>query len=82
MRKTTLALAVSTILGGLAFTAAPASAMPIQPSGIQSDAGVTQVRMTGSERMMMKKRMMRKDMMRKKMMRRKMMRRDRMMNRM
>ncbi len=44
---------------------------PERPSG--GPAGVTQVRMTHSERMMMKKRMMHKKMMKRRMMKRKMM---------
>ncbi|MDR7035270.1 hypothetical protein J2X36_000005 [Methylobacterium sp. BE186] len=75
MKKTTLALA-ATLLGGLALGAGSASAAPLAVNGIQADsAAVTQVRMTGSERMMMKKRMMRKEMMHRRMMKRRMMRR-------
>ncbi|MEA1834452.1 hypothetical protein U8607_20375 [Methylobacterium durans] len=70
MKKTTLAFA-ATLLGSLALGAGCASAAPMGPGGMQMEqTNVTQVRMTHSERMMMKKRMMRKKMMRKRMMNR------------
>lgn len=72
MKKTTFALA-ATILGGLALGAGSASAAPMGPGGLRTDqSNVTQVRMTHSERMMMKKRMMRKKMMRRHMMKHRM----------
>ncbi|MCC0808700.1 hypothetical protein FPV16_21245 [Methylobacterium sp. W2] len=75
MRKTTLALAAMTILSGLALGAGSASAAPLAANGLQSETGVTQVRMTRNERMMMKKRMMRKQMMKRRMMKSRMMNR-------
>ncbi|WP_342108101.1 hypothetical protein [Methylobacterium sp. SI9] len=72
MKITTLALA-ATVLGSLALGGA-ASAAPMGPNGLQAaPAGITQVRMSSSERMMMKKRMMHKKMMKRRMMKRKMM---------
>ncbi|UIY45602.1 hypothetical protein [Methylobacterium radiotolerans] len=74
MKKITSALAAATLLGGLALGAGSASAAPMAVSGLQAgQPGITQVRMTSSERMMMKKRMMRKKMMKRRMMKRKMM---------
>ena len=74
MKKITSALAAATLLGGLALSAGSASAAPMSVSGLQTgQPGITQVRMSSSERMMMKKRMMRKKMMKRRMMKRKMM---------
>ena len=75
MKKTTLSLAALTILGGLTLGAGAASAAPLSVNGLQSDSGVTQVRMMQSDRMMMKKRMMRKQMMKRRMMKKRMMNR-------
>lgn len=70
MKITTLALA-ATVLGSLALATGAASAAPMGPNGLQTaQSDVTQVRMTRSERMMMKKRMMRKKMMKRRMMNR------------
>ncbi|TGD95872.1 hypothetical protein [Methylobacterium nonmethylotrophicum] len=75
MKITTLAFAAS-VLGSLAFGAGAASAGPMGPNGLQAGSPtVTQVRMTSSERMMMKKRMMRKKMMKRRMMKQRMMNR-------
>lgn len=75
MKITTLAFAAS-ILGGLALGTGAASAAPMGPNGLQADpAGVTQVRMTHGDRMMMKKRMMHRKMMRRHMMKKRMMNR-------
>jgi hypothetical protein len=70
----TLTLATLTILGGLALGAGTASAAPIAVNGLQSETGVTQVRMMHGDRMM-KKRMMRKHMMKRRMMKKRMMNR-------
>ena len=75
MKKTTLSLAALTILGGLALGAGAASAAPMAVNGLQSETGVTQVRMMRGDRMMMKKRMMRKQMMKRRMMKKRMMNR-------
>ncbi|BDL39080.1 hypothetical protein [Methylorubrum sp. GM97] len=73
MKITTLALAAS-VLGGLAFGTGAASAAPMGPNGLQvAPASITQVRMSSSERMMMKKRMMHKKMMKRRMMKKRMM---------
>lgn len=61
MKKTTLALAV--LPGGLAFASGSASAAPLAPAGLQAETGVTPVRMSPGERMMMRRHMMRKRMM-------------------
>ena len=61
MKKTTLALAL--LLGGFAAMSGTASAAPIAPAGLQAETGVTPVRMTARERMMMRRHMMRKRMM-------------------
>jgi hypothetical protein len=75
MAKMKLTLAASVLIGGFALVG-PASAAPIHPNSFQTaPSGITQVRMTHSERMMMKKRMMRKKMMRRHMMKRHMMNR-------
>ena len=74
MKTKTLALA-ATILGSLALAAGSATAAPMAVNGLQSEGGVTQVRMDRSERMMMKKRMMRKKMMKRRMMKKRMMNR-------
>ncbi|MGU3663727.1 hypothetical protein ACLBX9_06000 [Methylobacterium sp. A49B] len=75
MAKMKLALAASVLIGAAAL-AGPALAAPISPNGLQAaPTGITQVRMTHSERMMMKKRMMRKKMMRRHMMKKRMMNR-------
>ncbi|SDO56097.1 hypothetical protein SAMN05216360_12740 [Methylobacterium phyllostachyos] len=76
MKKITSALAAVTLLGGLALGAGSASAAPMAISGLQAgQPGITQVRMSSSERMMLKKRMMRKKMMRRHMMKKRMMNR-------
>ncbi|UIY45759.1 hypothetical protein [Methylobacterium radiotolerans] len=76
MKKTMFALAAATLLGGLTLGVGSASAVPMSVSGIQiGQPGVTQVRMSSSERMMMKKRMMRKKMMKRRMMKKRMMNR-------
>jgi len=75
MKKFTLALTALTALGGIAFAAGSATAAPMSVNGLQSESGVTQVRMDRSERMMMKKRMMRKQMMKRRMMKKRMMNR-------
>ncbi|MCJ2134953.1 hypothetical protein MKK69_12920 [Methylobacterium sp. J-026] len=67
MKNMTLAL-VAVLFGGFALGAGSASAAPMSVNGLQSDAGITQVRMMHGDRMMMKKRMMRKRMMKKRMM--------------
>ena len=73
MKITTLTLA-ATVFGGLVLGTGAASAAPMGPNGLQSaPAGITQVRMSSSERMMMNKRMMHKKMMKRRMMKRKMM---------
>jgi hypothetical protein len=72
--KKTLTLATLTILGGLALGAGAASAAPMAVNGLQSETGVTQVRMMHGDRMM-KKRMMRKHMMKRRMMKKRMMNR-------
>ena len=72
--KKTLTLATLTILGGLALSAGAASAAPMAVNGLQSEPGVTQVRMMHGDRMM-KKRMMRKQMMKRRMMKKRMMNR-------
>ena len=59
--KKTLTLATLTILGGLALGAGAASAAPMAVNGLQSETGVTQVRMMHGDRMM-KKRMMNRGM--------------------
>ncbi|WCS24236.1 hypothetical protein LOK46_24330 [Methylobacterium sp. NMS14P] len=70
MKITTVALAAS-VLGGIVLGTGTASA---GPNGLQAaPAGVTQVRMSSNERMMMKKRMVHKKMMKRRMMKRKMM---------
>jgi hypothetical protein len=70
MKKMTFAI-TATLLGGLALGAGSASAAPMSVGGLQAGhSGVTQVRMTHGDRMMMKKRMMRRRMMRKRMMHR------------
>ncbi|WP_232627890.1 hypothetical protein [Methylobacterium sp. Leaf118] len=76
MKKTTLALAV--LLGGFALASGSASAAPLAPAGLQAETGVTPVRMSPGERMMMRRHMMRKRMMHRhdrRMMNRRMMRR-------
>jgi hypothetical protein len=67
--KKTLTLATLTILGGFTLGAGAASAAPMAVNGLQSETGVTQVRMMHGDRMM-KKRMMRKQMMKRRMMNR------------
>ncbi|NEU12492.1 hypothetical protein G3T14_10130 [Methylobacterium sp. BTF04] len=80
MKKITFAFVAATLLGGLAVGGA-ATAAPMGPNGMQGgNAGMTQVRMMESDRMMMKKRMMKKRMMKRQMMKRQMMKK-RMMNR-
>ncbi|MGU3476871.1 hypothetical protein [Methylobacterium sp. D48H] len=75
MKITTLALAAS-VLGSLTLSIGAASAAPMGPNGLQAGpAGVTQVRMTHGDRMMMKKRMMHRKMMRRHMMKKRMMNR-------
>ncbi|SFM61972.1 hypothetical protein [Methylobacterium pseudosasicola] len=75
MNKTTLAL-TAVLFGSFALSAGSASAAPMSVNGVQSDAGITQVRMMHGDRMMMeKKMMMKKRMMRKRMMKRRMMNR-------
>ncbi|MCJ2123431.1 hypothetical protein [Methylobacterium sp. J-077] len=69
MKKTTLAL-TAVLFGGFALVAGSASAAPMSANGLQSDTGITQVRMMHGDRMMMKKRMMRKRMMKRRMMNR------------
>lgn len=65
----TFALVATTLLGGLALGVGSASAAPMSVSGLQpGQLGITQVRMSSSERMMMKKRMMRKKIMKRRMM--------------
>jgi hypothetical protein len=77
MKKHILAFTAAAIVGGLGFAALPASAAPIAVSGLHAgDSSLTQVRMTHSEHMMMKKRMMHKKMMHRRMMKRKMMMRN------
>ena len=73
MKKLTLALTALTALGGIALAAGPATAAPMSVNGLQSESGVTQVRMMHGDRMMMKKRMMRKQMMKRRMMKKRMM---------
>ncbi|WCS28899.1 hypothetical protein LOK46_32425 (plasmid) [Methylobacterium sp. NMS14P] len=69
--KMTFALAAAALLSSVALGASSVSAAPMFVSGLQAgQSSVAQVRMTHSERMMMKKRMMRKKMMRKRMMHR------------
>ncbi|MGU3664554.1 hypothetical protein ACLBX9_10260 [Methylobacterium sp. A49B] len=76
MKRMMFALAAATLLGGLTLGVGSASAAPMSASGLQTgQRGITQVRMTSSERMMMKKRMMRKKMMKRRMMKRRMMNR-------
>ena len=75
MKKTNLTLAAFTLFGGLALGAGAAAAAPMIIDGLQSETGVTQVRMMHGERMMMKKRMMRKQMMKRHMMKKRMMNR-------
>ncbi|KQQ45667.1 hypothetical protein ASF58_19010 [Methylobacterium sp. Leaf125] len=75
MKKFTLALTALTALGGIALAAGSATAAPMSVNGMQSESGVTQVRMDRGERMMMKKRMMRKNMMKRRMMKKRMMNR-------
>lgn len=59
MTKTPLTLAAATLLGGLILGSGSASAAPLPMSGLQAGQPViTQVAMTRSERMMMKRRMM------------------------
>ena len=71
MKKTSLALAVSALLGAFTLGAGCASAAPIAVNGLHADqSGITQVRMMRGDRMMMKKRMMRKRMMKRRMMKR------------
>ena len=71
MKKTTLALALSALLGAVTFGTGSASAAPIAVNGLHADqSGITQVRMMRGERMMMKKRMMRHHMMKRRMMHR------------
>lgn len=75
MAKMKLTLAASILIGGFAL-AAPASAAPMSPNGLQTaPSGITQVRMMHGDRMMMKKRMMHKRMMRRHMMKKRMMHR-------
>lgn len=75
------ALLTAGLIGSL-MLAAPASAVPAGPAGLQSDqTGVTQVRMMRGDRMMMRDRMMKRRMMKRRMMKRSMMKR-RMMRRM
>ena len=70
MKKITFAFAAATLLGGLAV-GGTATAAPMGPNGMQGgNAGMTQVRMMKSDRMMMKKRMMKRQMMKKRMMNR------------
>ncbi|MCB4803389.1 hypothetical protein QO001_003050 [Methylobacterium brachiatum] len=75
MKNFNLALVALTALGGVALAAGSASAAPMSVNGLQSESGVTQVRMMHGDRMMMKKRMMRKQMMKRRMMKKRMMNR-------
>jgi hypothetical protein len=75
MKKFTLALTALTALGGIALAAGSATAAPMSVGVLQTDTGVTQVRMMQGDRMMMKKRMMRKNMMKRRMMKKRMMNR-------
>ncbi|MCJ2119267.1 hypothetical protein MKK65_22305 [Methylobacterium sp. J-001] len=68
MKKTTFALAAATLLSSLTLGVGNVSAAPMSVNGLQSNAGITQVRMMHGDRMMMKKRMMHKKMMRRRMM--------------
>ena len=72
MTRLSLTLAAATGLDGLALGVGSATAAPMGPGGVQTEApAYTQVRMTHRERMMHRK-----------MMKRKMMKRKMMMNRM
>lgn len=76
MRKTTFSLAAATLLGSLALGVGTVSAAPMSVNGLQTgQSDVTQVRMMGGDRMMMKKRMMHKRMMHRHMMKKRMMNR-------
>ena len=68
MKKFTLALTALAALGGAFLAPGAATAAPMAVNGLQSDTGVTQVRMMHGDRMMMKKRMMKRRMMKKRMM--------------
>ena len=68
MKNFALAFTALAALGGLTLAAGSASAAPMAVNGLQSDTGVTQVRMMHGDRMMMKKRMMKRRMMKKRMM--------------
>ena len=68
MKNIALTLTALAALGGVTLAAGSASAAPMAVNGLQSDTGVTQVRMMHGDRMMMKKRMMRKRMMKRRMM--------------
>ncbi|MCJ2040810.1 hypothetical protein MKK55_17915 [Methylobacterium sp. J-059] len=75
MKTFTLALTALTALGGIALASGSANAAPMSANGMQTESGVTQVRMMQGDRMMMKKRMMRKQMMKRRMMKKRMMNR-------
>ncbi|WP_243214867.1 MULTISPECIES: hypothetical protein [Methylobacterium] len=64
-----------TAFNGIGLAAGSATAAPMSVNGLQSESGVTQVRMMHGDRMMMKKRMMRKQMMKRRMMKKRMMNR-------
>ena len=75
MKKFSLVLTALTAFGGIGLAAGSATAAPMSVNGLQSESGVTQVRMMHGDRMMMKKRMMRKQMMKRRMMKKRMMNR-------
>ena len=75
MKKFLLVLTALTAFGGIGLAAGSATAAPMSVNGLQSESGVTQVRMMHGDRMMMKKRMMRKQMMKRRMMKKRMMNR-------
>ena len=68
------ALMAAGLIGSL-MLAAPASAVPAGPGGVQAESGLTQARMMRGDRMMMRDRMMHRRMMKRRMMKRRMMRR-------
>ncbi|TXN02412.1 hypothetical protein FV242_15100 [Methylobacterium sp. WL64] len=74
MKKFSLVLTALTAFGGIGLAAGSATAAPMSVNGLQSESGVTQVRMMHGDRMM-KKRMMRKQMMKRRMMKKRMMNR-------
>jgi hypothetical protein len=75
VKKFSLVLTALTAFGGIGLAAGSATAAPMSVNGLQSESGVTQVRMMHGDRMMMKKRMMRKQMMKRRMMKKRMMNR-------